>query len=443
MDTLGEKRNVDIPNQILEQDDPPDYDPPKATLEPWGAGPEPATTRNMQGPGPRGKESDKRAEVIALQQLAHNALANVAPAPAADSSPDPQPTYDEPRRHTVPTPSAARELPFRGDGQLPPLSTSHSSSAPGGTPSSASYPPPDYFQTAELISALNPTSPSGTGTTPSLASPRSIDPRSPTASLPPSHQPQVPWPPLAPGASSTTRLTSLPSLHQLMGPHPPVSARDRPDEPSSYSSPFSYPAPLPRRTSLSGHHQGTPPVSPNGSSYTHDLPSPRISQGPTAFHYPTSKPGPSIASPWNPGSHPLPRSVGVEYGAAGPIERTPSTDHSSLGGGEGSASGGNELPVGSEAGTFKCTFKDCTAKPFQTQYLLNSHANVHSSARPHYCPVYECPRSKPGQGFKRKNEMIRHGFVHESPGYACPFCPDREHKYPRPDNLQRCVLWHA
>jgi hypothetical protein len=33
--------------------------------------------------------------------------------------------------------------------------------------------------------------------------------------------------------------------------------------------------------------------------------------------------------------------------------------------------------------------------------------------------------------------MIRHGLVHDSPGYVCPFCPDREHKYPRPDNLQR------
>lgn len=40
-------------------------------------------------------------------------------------------------------------------------------------------------------------------------------------------------------------------------------------------------------------------------------------------------------------------------------------------------------------------------------------------------------------GFKRKNEMIRHGLVHESPGYICPFCPERGHKYPRPDNLQR------
>lgn len=33
--------------------------------------------------------------------------------------------------------------------------------------------------------------------------------------------------------------------------------------------------------------------------------------------------------------------------------------------------------------------------------------------------------------------MIRHGLVHKSPGYMCPFCPEREHKYPRPDNLQR------
>ena len=33
--------------------------------------------------------------------------------------------------------------------------------------------------------------------------------------------------------------------------------------------------------------------------------------------------------------------------------------------------------------------------------------------------------------------MIRHGLVHQSPGYICPYCPEREHKYPRPDNLQR------
>ncbi len=33
--------------------------------------------------------------------------------------------------------------------------------------------------------------------------------------------------------------------------------------------------------------------------------------------------------------------------------------------------------------------------------------------------------------------MIRHSLVHQSPGYICPFCPEREHKYPRPENLQR------
>ncbi|KAG7290653.1 hypothetical protein NEMBOFW57_000656 [Staphylotrichum longicolle] len=28
-----------------------------------------------------------------------------------------------------------------------------------------------------------------------------------------------------------------------------------------------------------------------------------------------------------------------------------------------------------------------------------------------------CARGEGGKGFKRKNEMIRHGLVHESPGY--------------------------
>ncbi|RMZ72163.1 C2H2 finger domain transcription factor [Pyrenophora seminiperda CCB06] len=93
-------------------------------------------------------------------------------------------------------------------------------------------------------------------------------------------------------------------------------------------------------------------------------------------------------------------------------------------------------------GSFKCDYVGCTAAPFQTQYLLNSHTNVHSSNRPHYCPVKDCPRGEGGKGFKRKNEMIRHGLVHQSPGYVCPFCPDREHKYPRPDNLQRHVRVH-
>ncbi|KAG7403274.1 Transcriptional regulator prz1 [Fusarium oxysporum f. sp. rapae] len=93
-------------------------------------------------------------------------------------------------------------------------------------------------------------------------------------------------------------------------------------------------------------------------------------------------------------------------------------------------------------GSYMCTANGCNAAPFRTQYLLHSHMNVHSSVRPHYCPVKECPRSEGGKGFKRKNEMIRHGLVHGSLGYVCPFCPDREHKYLRPDNLQRHVRVH-
>ncbi|OAT08857.1 C2H2 type zinc finger domain-containing protein [Blastomyces gilchristii SLH14081] len=71
-----------------------------------------------------------------------------------------------------------------------------------------------------------------------------------------------------------------------------------------------------------------------------------------------------------------------------------------------------------------------------------SHANVHSQNRPFYCPVKGCPRGEGGKGFKRKNEMKRHGLVHDSPGYVCPFCPDQQHTYPRPDNLQRHVRVH-
>jgi uncharacterized Zn-finger protein len=85
------------------------------------------------------------------------------------------------------------------------------------------------------------------------------------------------------------------------------------------------------------------------------------------------------------------------------------------------------------------TFGLCSGFVTTCANFLSSHTNVHSSNRPHYCPVKDCPRGEGGKGFKRKNEMIRHGLVHQSPGYVCPFCPDREHKYPRPDNLQRYV----
>lgn len=57
--------------------------------------------------------------------------------------------------------------------------------------------------------------------------------------------------------------------------------------------------------------------------------------------------------------------------------------------------------------SYVCTYVDCTALPFQTQYLLNSHMNVHSNDRPHFCPIEDCPRGRNGEGFKRKNEMMR------------------------------------
>ncbi|OCT48346.1 hypothetical protein CLCR_04053 [Cladophialophora carrionii] len=59
------------------------------------------------------------------------------------------------------------------------------------------------------------------------------------------------------------------------------------------------------------------------------------------------------------------------------------------------------------SGAYICMYNGCTALPFQTQYLLNSHMNVHSDSRTHFCSVKGCPRGPGGQGFKRKNEMIR------------------------------------
>ena len=76
----------------------------------------------------------------------------------------------------------------------------------------------------------------------------------------------------------------------------------------------------------------------------------------------------------------------------------------------------NELPSASSShnNIYRCTFPTCTAAPFGTQYLLNSHANVHSFSRPHYCSEPGCNRGPGGMGFKRKNEMIRHASLQSS-----------------------------
>ncbi|OCL08506.1 hypothetical protein AOQ84DRAFT_39099 [Glonium stellatum] len=90
-------------------------------------------------------------------------------------------------------------------------------------------------------------------------------------------------------------------------------------------------------------------------------------------------------------------------------------------------------------GSFKRNFPGCTATPFQTQHLLNSHANVHSQSQTHYCPVTACPRAESGKGFKQKNELMRHVLDHRSLGYWCPFRPDRGHKFLRTDYLMRHI----
>lgn len=211
---------------------------------------------------------------------------------------------------------------------------------------------------------------------------------------------------------------SLPSIRSTFGDInripadlPPIENDTSRQPIQSTKCPGSPATSVPRLPPISASHV-SPPISPN-EAYHRNLPSPH-----------------SITSPGGPYGYPPSSNYdGYRTGSDGdtgnsPADSTPS--HLSI---DGIASG--------QVGSYVCTFDGCNAHPFQTQYLLNSHANVHSSARPHYCPVKGCPRSEGGKGFKRKNEMIRHGLVHDSPGYVCPFCPDREHKYPRPDNLQR------
>lgn len=168
---------------------------------------------------------------------------------------------------------------------------------------------------------------------------------------------------------------------------------------------------------IAASHHLSPPVSPN-DGYAH------------SHHHPSSPQSNSVSSPYYYTNLHRPS---VEYSGSSTAGETPSTDQSTP-----ATSVAERMSIdGITHPQYVCSYSGCNASPFQTQYLLNSHANVHSSNRPHYCPVQGCTRGEGGRGFKRKNEMIRHGLVHDSPGYVCPFCPDREHKYPRPDNLQR------
>ncbi|KAI6757395.1 hypothetical protein HG531_003220 [Fusarium graminearum] len=133
---------------------------------------------------------------------------------------------------------------------------------------------------------------------------------------------------------------------------------------------------------------------------------------------PHSAPSASIHYYATNGTHPR---APTEYSSSSNAGETPNTDHSvstpATSTSINSASITDRMSIDGithpqhMTGSYTCTVPGCNAAPFQTQYLLNSHMNVHSSARPHYCPVKGCPRSEGGKGFKRKNEMIRHGNI--------------------------------
>lgn len=218
--------------------------------------------------------------------------------------------------------------------------------------------------------------------------------------------------------SDTNGGMSLPSIRDQLGLEAlsPTFQHSPPAIPPSHG--------MPRLPSIS---HTSPPISPH-DIYSRDPRSPHALLSPSSYYpFPANALSHRPSVDYNSGSTPS-----TEQSASTPATSTHSVaDRMSL--------DGLAFSNPQEVGQYICKYEGCKAPPFQTQYLLNSHANVHSQSRPHYCPVKGCPRSEGGRGFKRKNEMIRHGLVHDSPGYVCPFCPDREHKYPRPDNLQRYV----
>ncbi|KAF6836066.1 C2H2 type zinc finger domain-containing protein [Colletotrichum plurivorum] len=360
------------------------------------------------------RDMNRAAESFDLKFLAAGALAaftapdaaevSTAIAAAAAIKVDHSRSKDSTRPHpeSVLPGFGARELPIRDD-------------RPVLAPSAIVYSAVDKYQplqsTAashkpELACPVSPSQPAPGGLPPLLDSPKSDG------------SGHVPLPSIRSQLGDFKRLAE-----SAIGPE-----NDLPPARHGVAFPRSPPASLPRLPSLAGLPGGhaSPPISPN-EGFRRELPSPAHSIPVVSPFYYSSSSG---------GGHHRP-SADYSSGAA----ETPSTDHTV----STPATVADRMSIDGltnpQAG-YVCTFEGCNAAPFQTQYLLNSHANVHSSARPHYCSVKGCPRSEGGKGFKRKNEMIRHGLVHDSPGYVCPFCPDREHKYPRPDNLQRHVRVH-
>ncbi|KAL2271567.1 hypothetical protein VTJ83DRAFT_938 [Remersonia thermophila] len=437
------------------EDEGPDVDPDmredscSETLDgQWEAGHEPrdasaqpntsepaTTTTTTTGMAATSRQDDDDSGGIGdsvLKSLAAGALAAVrvsdtaaAATAAVAARPDPGPTSPaaehavsaRPRLAPAPTIAvlhARRPEPLAAERQMPPTQPSMPSPSPY-TPRSFRSPP----EPAATPSSFR------------------ADPRSPNASLRSGSHGGEGLPPIS-GSPPAGGQTTLPSIREhlgdidirppghgpaagcsgMRGSHPAFSASSPPPAmarlpslQSQLGSPPPPPLPMP---STDAYRDGPPPG--------HPLASPATSPG--FYHRPPN----GLRRPPEFGS------TSSETSSVRPSSASPpasALDRMNLDGIANSA-----------AGNYRCTFLGCSAAPFHTQYLLNSHLKVHSSERPHYCPVPGCPRGEGGKGFKRKNEMIRHGLVHESPGYVCPFCPERDHKYPRPDNLQRHVRAH-
>ncbi|KAL4780192.1 hypothetical protein BJX76DRAFT_338806 [Aspergillus varians] len=316
-------------------------------------------------------------------------------------------------------------VPPRGDNrQLPPLKSTITS--PGERVPPNKQPKLDHTQSSPLTKFLI-TAPESRDSLPALRDPSTThSPDDSSTILPPIQTqlnqlgPVLP-PPTGPPTTRTVRTLSY-SLPSVTVASPPLTRV----EPSP-REPYRLAPLVPPKIPPSAYSHLSP-----ASSHAMSVVSSPVSQ---QTYWRSSKP-PSGPYPYDPPSTASTRSPASNYPT--PIERA-STGTCDPGGFTPSSQG--NIPSG-PTGTFKCSHPGCTAAPFQTQYLLNSHANVHSQDRPHFCPIDGCSRGPGGKGFKRKNEMIRHGLVHNSPGYVCPFCPDQQHKYPRPDNLQRHVRVH-
>ncbi|KAK1835069.1 metallothionein expression activator [Podospora conica] len=344
----------------------------------------------LQAPDKMALDTDPGESTLALISLAAGALAVASPpSHVVDAGPTPPVTEnDAPRGRPTPAPLAPTKAPRHAE---PPRDD-----RPPQPPLASPYSPrsPSFY------------SPSASGAVP----------------LPPIRSPSN-------GLLSPALGQGLPPIQHnsprsdISGPLPSITAQfgDLAQLTNNYAQEAqrqrhsSFPHSPPSNQHPSMHH-GTPPISPN-------------------YPYATA----ANVGGFNFGGYPPPHRQSHDYASS---TATPGSEQSGSTPATSIAEPLEGLSIHSATAQYRCTFQGCNAAPFQTQYLLNSHANVHSSSRPHYCPVSTCPRSEGGKGFKRKNEMIRHGLVHDSPGYVCPFCPDRDHKYPRPDNLQRHVRVH-